>query len=259
MRVVTWMLVIGVLILAVTFVSWVSFPSWRQHPGGILVLIGAAASGVIGIVKGVLDIVKEVQELKKNRLTDEAPAIAFANLSVEHTNPHWRKSSEPGIPYLFNTLSNHHFCLSVFNSNIEPSFDITVLNNVSHPTLITAIGVKIVEVADILEERGGGPPVAVKVSRGEAYVVEMPDLRAREILTELRLIDNRVCRTSTIKLNEVILTQIPDPIYLEPGAPFRYALYLKGYREYIPNNAILQLCIQTNHQYLRQLWGSGKG
>ena len=57
------LVILGALILAVALVSWAAFPVWRQTPSGFWLVLAAAATGVVALIKGVLDILKRVQEL----------------------------------------------------------------------------------------------------------------------------------------------------------------------------------------------------
>ena len=59
--------ILGVLILAVALVSWAALPGWRETPGGLWLLLTAAATGVVILVKGVLEIVKIWRELREEK------------------------------------------------------------------------------------------------------------------------------------------------------------------------------------------------
>jgi hypothetical protein len=42
-------------------------------------------------------------------------------------------------------------------------------------------------------------------------------------------------------VHETIAEKLPDPIYLEPNAPYRYGLLLKDYSKNIPNRARIRM------------------
>ena len=57
--------ILGFAILAVALVSWFALPAWRQTTGGFWLLLAAAATGVVAFVKGVLDVLKTLRELRE--------------------------------------------------------------------------------------------------------------------------------------------------------------------------------------------------
>ena len=70
--------ILGGLILAATLISWFALPGWRQTTGGFWLLLAAAATGVVAFIKAVLDILKELQELgkeKENKMPKDKPTI----------------------------------------------------------------------------------------------------------------------------------------------------------------------------------------
>jgi hypothetical protein len=177
--------------------------------------------------------------------TYEPAGLAFASISL-HTIPHWREFHEPSSPYPFDVQADRFFGLTVWNSPVDPSFDVTLVNRSNTPHVLQAVGMEIVNVAKIWEEIGGSPPAAIKVRTEATYTIEISDLRIEELLTKPVLIDNRVHQFSISELHKLVFVQVHDPVYLQSLAPFRYVLQLRNYRKYIPNHALVRLWVRTD-------------
>ena len=65
---------IGIAIVLVAIVSWFAIPGWQTMPGGLLLLVVAAAVGVLTIVQQVVSIAKDAKELQKPEPPSQAPA-----------------------------------------------------------------------------------------------------------------------------------------------------------------------------------------
>lgn len=59
----------GAILLVVVITSWFVFPDWRATPGGFLTLIGTALVGIVGFIRDVVTIVKDLNEMNKNKLS----------------------------------------------------------------------------------------------------------------------------------------------------------------------------------------------
>lgn len=200
----------------------------------------------------------------------------FVNISIDTTNPGWKETSDLSNPFKRECKQNFHLSLAAYN--VEPCFDITIMNISETPVIMTDIGVEIVSVAAITYILG--IPQAVKVKKVDTYTIEMPNVRAMIKRNQLQLpsqvdtqdvtalespqidtLSSPELPTGTVRiqfgnlalndfppteLNELVTIRIPDPIYLEPKAPYRYGLLLSKYHEHIPNHAILRLWIRAN-------------
>jgi hypothetical protein len=57
-------LIIGGVVILLVLVSWFAFPSWHSQPGGFWALIGLAVVGGVGVIKDVVDIIKNTREMQ---------------------------------------------------------------------------------------------------------------------------------------------------------------------------------------------------
>jgi hypothetical protein len=168
--------------------------------------------------------------------------VTFANIAVDRSSPYWEEIGKPpGYPF-------NRECRQYFNrrSNSNPSFDVTLINVIESPVLLTAVGVEIVSVAHRITLLG--LPEAVKVFKSDVYSVEMPDLRTRLFgRISIKGREFPVPRNlSQHEVNELVSKGIPDPIYLESKAPYRYGLIFESYNQRMPNRVIARLWARTS-------------
>jgi hypothetical protein len=130
------------------------------------------------------------------------------------------------------------------------------MNASLEPCILRRIGVQIIEVAQVKVPYG--VPQTAKIQRGDDFELEMPDIFAildRHALGDIKTagphkqeIENESSRFLNLKATKVmekVLLQLPDPMYMESKAPYRYSLKLKHYQERIPNHAIFRLAAET--------------
>lgn len=132
-------------------------------------------------------------------------------------------------------------------ANADPSFDITLMNTTTEPMILTDIGIEIVCIAEV-GYLGGEAPVSVKVKVSDAYIIDIPSLLdIPSVLTKIKEVeDNEGSSLWPIDVNERVSIHIPDPIYLQAKAPYRYRLFLRNYYKHLPNYAIIRMWLQTN-------------
>ena len=102
--------------------------------------------------------------------------IVFANIAIDGSNPYWSEIEKPSFGYPFNRECKQYFRLSefVYGDQASPSFDVTLINLLERPILLTALGVEIVSVAHLPYVYG--IPEAAKVFKSDVYHIKMPDL-----------------------------------------------------------------------------------
>ncbi len=176
--------------------------------------------------------------------------ISFANIAVDESNPYWEEMGKPSFGYPFNRECKQYFRLRefVYGDEASPSFDTTLMNRTENPILLTAVGVEFVYVAHICYV--AGIPEAANIFKGDVYSIEMPDLRSR-LFGRMWFEDGHegpgIPRNiSQREVNELVSRKIPDPIYLESKAPYRYGLLFEKYDQRMPNNVIARLWAKTN-------------
>ena len=81
----------------------------------------------------------------------------------------------------------------------------------------------------------------IHVTTSDYFELEMPD-----IFHELRPTDHWDGIKPTHLGRKVMLT-MPDPIYFESGAPYRFSLRLKKYQARVPNHALIRIVAASNH------------
>jgi hypothetical protein len=48
------------------------------------------------------------------------------------------------------------------------------------------------------------------------------------------------------EVREMVIKHVPDPVYLEPNAPYRYGLLLRDYHRHVPNWARIRMWASTD-------------
>lgn len=169
--------------------------------------------------------------------------VTFPSISIDHNNHYWEELSKTPSSYPFDRTCQQYFRCTKNITGAELSFDITAMCGGHIPVLLTALGVELVSVAHIYYPGGtSAPPRAVKIKKEDLYILEMPD-----VLTKVRAYSGSlVGEVEPMNLRELVSTRLPDPVYLEANAPYRYGLLLDKYDERIPNHAILRFWAKTN-------------
>jgi hypothetical protein len=126
-----------------------------------------------------------------------------------------------------------------FVDDVDPSFDITLINESHKTVFIHKLGVEIVSVAHHM--MGYGQAQAAKIVPQASYTVKIPDVR--EIVNKDFGGFSRLLKPTNINL--LIPAQMPDPFRLEPESGFRYEILLEKYVENMPNLAVIRFWIET--------------
>lgn len=223
-------------------------------------------SGLLGVSRSLLELLNRLEQrppsvnnqnkqlaVRSEYAPDESGLI-FADIAVEANNNFWRGGREHRSPNVivfgeekpFKRECNYVFGVPGFVIGPDPSFDITVLNLNDKPVLLTAVGVEIISIG-FNPPTVAGIPEAVKVTKTDSYIVEIPDL--------LAIFSDKIAqwwaqdRNSplAIDVHRVVSTRLSDPVYLQKEAPYRYSLFLEKYYEHIAPHVILRMWGQTNY------------
>ena len=151
--------------------------------------------------------------------------LKFANIAIDASDENWRELVGNPLEQRFELIHD-----------ADPLFDITVLNIGKSPTILTAIGIQVVTVWRI-DFRG--IPMAGKIRKSDSYVLPIPRIAQR-------MHERLGHEYGPQDIRETIVEKIPDPVYLEPNAPYRYGLILKGYCKNIPNRAQIRMLAVTD-------------
>jgi hypothetical protein len=201
--------------------------------------------------------------------------LVFAGICMDTTNPGWREISKTKRP--FGREFEFNYSLSLAAHNVDPCFDITLMNLGSQPLLLTDVGIEIVTVCHYTYV--AGIPKAVKIKKVDTYRVEIPDIwgaitgqsrdlppsdetkkmRTKEPAEQVPAVRTGSSGEMTIRISpidlmdfppidlyQLVSTKIPDPVYLEPNAPYRYGLLLDKYQKRMPIHALIRLWVRTN-------------
>jgi hypothetical protein len=121
-------------------------------------------------------------------------------------------------------------------------FDITILNrSASQPLVLREVGVRWTALCKILYVYG--IPEAAKIKRDGEYVIVC---HPEKFQSALPISDADVWGEGgpvDTTVDESVL--LPDPIYLEPDAPFRFSLELKDYTSAVPNHALIRFWLRS--------------
>jgi hypothetical protein len=171
--------------------------------------------------------------------TVERGGLVFARITIDSGDTYWCESSKTPASkhYPFDRQVHQRFRIAKQISGADPVFDVTLLNTASKPAVVSDVGVEILSVAHMPYgmNTGGTLPQAIRVDRLESYMVAMPNVW-RDVVKDMDP-DEDVW----VERNEVVKANIKDPIFLEPNAPFRYRLRLKGYESNMPNHTIMRM------------------
>ena len=98
----------------------------------------------------------------------------------------------------------------------------------------------------------GSTPHAVKVKSLGTYSVTIPsswhDLvqRLQREVEDSDLPHSWEIPVLVDSLEEFAMTHLPDPVYVQPNAPFRFGLRLDGYGKRIPAQSVIRVMLETN-------------
>jgi hypothetical protein len=208
---------------------------------------------MIDDISKVFDLLIKVGSYLSRRRKERQPLITFAHIStpnipeggqIQDTSP----SNNP-----FNITMTRFFKFG----NVDPVFDVTIINQSEKPILLTSVGIEIVQVAQEWFVAGVIEPQVIKVS--ERIVIIMPDiwevLEKRGCYTKLARFHGTVpfaelLPVENIKpqpIGKLIFRNLPDPVYLNSSTPYRYTLLLDKYRSNMPDDAVLKLIVRTNY------------
>jgi hypothetical protein len=148
----------------------------------------------------------------------------------------WGERPLPDPPKLFNHTYEQFFKLVEFVHDAELTLDITLKNWSKTPLIMSHVGIELLYVTDVMYAYG--VPTAAKVAVSDYYELEIPDIRAELAGDRWEIPETRLERDSILEL--------PDPIYFEVDAPYRFSLRLKQYQRHVPNHALIRLLAKSD-------------
>jgi hypothetical protein len=232
---------------------------------------GRAAIGLEGVadsqclqlrVRGGIEpdrvVVIDHARLDSEQAASSPPSLRFASVAIDARDKHWNvyqghmESRNPERSY---------FERIAYSRKSDPLFDITLINNMDIPVVLTSVGIRVMQIGhenydDLVFSRSRCLALdserslkwrAFKIRRGDDYVLNMPDVW-RQLLGVAQTHDGQRSQTlGPLVVDQALSTRVQDPIYLSPGAPYRYSLVLKEYAKNMPNRALISMCVQTDN------------
>jgi hypothetical protein len=167
--------------------------------------------------------------------------LKFSSIRIDANDPNWDEGSRGGSP--FDRPCSQYFKLVKFVCNADPLFDITLMNTGKSPVILTEIGIEVLTVCQRTYVYGF--PTAAKIPKSDSYIIQIPNIKQR---MPQPMPGNRgiFFGYEPQEVRETITKQLPDPIYLESNAPYRYALLLKNYYRHVPNWARIRMWAATD-------------
>jgi hypothetical protein len=191
--------------------------------------------------------VRRVEDQAAGQDITQAGWLRFASISLADTM-YWSEMpvDSDRRRQVFDRKPTQYFCIDfnkAFVYDPELIFDLTIVNrSASQPLVLREIGVRWTALCRILYAYG--IPKAAKIGRDGKYMIvcdpekfklampiPQPDLWSEDIGPIDSAIDENVV--------------LPDPIYLEPQAPFRFSLELKNYTKAVPNHALIRFWLRS--------------
>lgn len=153
--------------------------------------------------------------------------------------PEWSdpRRTDPGSPP-FGEPYSHFFALARYMEGADIVFDLVLQNRSSEPLILSHIGVQIIALhedlgCDALLVMAAADdriaiPRAAPILISQCYELALPELRDNSAARAL--LGGRVQREVRLLL--------PDPIYFQSAAPYRFTLKLRHYQEHIPVDSV---------------------
>lgn len=160
-------------------------------------------------------------------------ALSFASIQTLEECKGWREIGE--------SECSGNLCWRTGDYD-DPIFDITIINTLDKPVLLTAVGLKIVQVrCEGMKIMGGDRVQTVNLHR--TYKIGLPDMWSA---LALKLREIGLKYDHAINVNELAKCRLPDPVFIEPYRPYRYGLHLFDYVSFCPNYLELRFWARTD-------------
>jgi hypothetical protein len=228
---------------------------WANENQGVLAILIPSLLLLFGWASGLLKLISSWASRIYWKVKLQHSDIDFVIRTGSSSGLYWEETATPLMPGMlrrFNPKWSKAFQISheYFVEDIDPSFDLTIISNLKHDSLITALQVEIVIVAHEITFYGG--PQAARISQQAFLEVDIPDIKAL-ISTQNQGVFPRLLEP--VKIGKLIDLHLPDPYKLEPGQLFRCEVLLRHYVERMPNYAVLRfwLCTATGRYSSKNL------
>ena len=179
------------------------------------------------IANSILELLTEINGIEVLQIENEPKLITFSKIDIKTKICCWfnRNSEVENSIYDFHEEMRGE---SKAIKNIDPIFDITILNETPDPIIITQIGFVPISARKDIK----GIPISGKIEILEGYTI----------------------RVNKFNFGEEEVLNLEDPIYLEGKAAFRFTLKLENYRSVAiskGNDTVMKILIRANKQRIQ--------
>jgi len=134
----------------------------------------------------------------------------------------------------------------------DPILDVTICNRSAEMVLLSSLGIRFTSVAHFWPGRFGSSTHVVpeEVPLAATFSLELPDLvtKLEDEVKAGRVPKPRSAMggvTGTLTVDELSAVQLPNPVHLERGLLYRFALSLLEYQALMPSEAVAHLWAKT--------------
>jgi hypothetical protein len=231
------------------------FSSWANENQGVLTILIPVLVLLFGWASGLLKLIISGASSIYWKVKVQHSDMDFVIRTGSSSGLYWEETATPLMPEMLRRFKpkwskaiqiSHEY----FVEDVDPSFDLSIISNLKHDSLITALQVEVITVAHEIKFYGG--PQAARISQQAFLEVDFPDIKAL-ISSQYRGVFPRLLEP--VKMGRLIDLHLPDPYKLEPGQVFRCEVLLRHYVERMPNYAVLRfwLCTATGRYSSKNL------
>ena len=218
---------------------------WANENQGVLAILIPSLLLLFGWASGLLKRIRRWASIIYLEVKLQHNDIDFVIRRGSSTGLYWEETTTPLMPSLlrrFNPKWSKAFQISHehFVEDVDPSFDLTIISNLKHDAVVTALQVEIVSVAHEIKLYGGQQ--AARISQQAFLEVAFPDIKGF-ISSQNQGVFPRLLEP--VKIGKPIDLHLPDTYKLEPGQVFRCEILLRHYVERRPNYAVLRFWLCT--------------
>jgi len=214
-----------------------SLSSWYEIALAAAAAIGTFAVAYRAVASGVRHF---YLHFRPPAVRDPVELLTFANIAVGSTSIYWEECPTPERDtYPFDRTTRQYVHRVEWVSGSDLPFDVTILNQSNSVVVLTHVGVEVVSVTHLWATPFKGEmPEARKVELQEDYTLQAPD--DPEIT---KILDLDPDTDPWDDVGKLYWTRLPDPIYVQPAAPYRFSLCLTDYD--MPDHVILRLAVRS--------------
>ena len=260
------LLAIAVVIAGTFALLWLV---WRSPHRNDLATFGAYAGAIVAIAVGLIgtavSAITRAKEKGKGSTRDKdygsgKTTLEFAHIGViDREGLNWKEedhryydqkghyNEDGGCP--FPEKCDRYFYLPGDSIKDADLFlDVTVLNNSMRVVILSRLGAEILQVFPDAWGHAWFTPVKI-LPPEDAYVLQTPNIMRELVLrSESRSIP---WDRKPIPVNREIWTNLPDPIYLRKGTPYRFILRFEGYQRNMLEHAQIRLLAEAGAKVAR--------